>query len=209
MEQREFDARDGVLPKNRIEALTDGFFAIAMTILVLDIKVPQVDQGVPLLALLAQILPEISEYIVAFLALAVFWILHHQLFHYFRSIDNRMLWLNILSLLGIGLVPFSSALADIYDIYMGERLADILFGIILLVISTLFYLQWTHATKDHLLVDRDLRDETIRHERRRTLIIPVISLAGIIISGLTRIDILALYYLIPVIFALYPSAAKP
>ena len=102
------------LSKHRLEGLTDGIFAVAMTLLVIELKVPEHDavhgpadlaQGVLRLA------PTFAAWIISFFVLAIFWFSHHRLFHYVRVVDGRLLWLNILYLGFVSLMPFSSALA--------------------------------------------------------------------------------------------------
>jgi uncharacterized membrane protein len=109
------------LSKSRVEALTDGIFATVMTVLVLTLSVPvvagslsgsQLTQGVD--AAVQNLLPDILSYVLSFLLLAVMWISHHYVFHYIARINRQLLWLNIVFLLTIGFIPFSTALLGRY-----------------------------------------------------------------------------------------------
>ena len=84
-----------VLSKNRIEALTDGIFAVVMTILVLDISVPQISShstvaGTELLKKLFDLWPKILSFAISFIILAIYWMAHHRQFHYIKH-SNRAL----------------------------------------------------------------------------------------------------------------------
>ncbi|MDA4121783.1 MAG: TMEM175 family protein [Thaumarchaeota archaeon] len=127
------------LSKGRLEALTDGIFATVMTVLVLTLSVPviagtltgsQLTQD--LNSALQALLPNVLSYAMSFLLLAVMWISHHSVFHYIKTLDRPMIWLNILFLLSIGLVPFSTALLGRYPL---EQLAVIIYGVNVVGIS--------------------------------------------------------------------------
>jgi uncharacterized membrane protein len=111
------------LSKERVEALSDGIFATVMTVLVLTLSVPviagslgtaQLSQDVD--AAVQGLLPDILSYILSFLLLAVMWISHHYVFHYISRINRQLLWLNIVFLLTIGFIPFSTALLGRYPL---------------------------------------------------------------------------------------------
>jgi uncharacterized membrane protein len=107
-----------VLSKHRIEALTDGIYAVAMTLLVLELKLPEVPAPVSDDALsqaLLHLLPKIVAWILSFFILAIFWFSHHRAFHFVRHVDRRLLWINLLSLLFASLLPFSSAMVGEYS----------------------------------------------------------------------------------------------
>jgi len=100
------------LSKTRIEALTDGIFAIAMTLMVFDIKVAPVahmDQW-NLRHELIQLWPRFLAYVISFVMLGVYWVGHHNQYHYIRRTDRPFLWINIFFLMGVSLIPFSTSL---------------------------------------------------------------------------------------------------
>ncbi len=104
--------------KHRIEALTDGIFAVAMTLLVIELKLPEpstvLEQG-DLINGVASLIPKFMSWIISFFVLAIFWFAHHRQFHYVRVVDGKLLGLNILYLSFVSLMPFSSALAGEYS----------------------------------------------------------------------------------------------
>jgi uncharacterized membrane protein len=107
----------GALPLHRSEALTDGIFAVAMTLLVIDLKVPEqsaVHSAAALAGALADLLPKAISWALSFFVLAMFWIGHHRAYAHLRRTDNTLLGLNLLQLAFVSLMPFSSALSGEY-----------------------------------------------------------------------------------------------
>jgi uncharacterized membrane protein len=190
------------LSKNRIETLTDGIYAIAMTLLVLGIEVPQVLPLVPLDTLFHSLIPDIIHFVISFLALAVIWVLHHQQFHYIRMMDNTLLWMSIIGLMLVCLVPFSTSLADTYS---GVALANIPFAVNILLISLLLFLQWNHAVRHPHLVIGELSRETADLERNRNAVILTITFFGSVLAFVSILEGIIIYLLIPVLFGLFPQ----
>ena len=101
------------LGRNRIEALTDGVFAVAMTLLVLDIKVPELEQPLATAELPLKLLslwPKFLSYTISFVILGAYWVGHHVQLSFIRRADRPLLWINVFFLLWVALVPFSTAL---------------------------------------------------------------------------------------------------
>src|SRR5690242_16131512 len=99
-----------IMTKGRLEAFSDGVFAILITIMVLDLKVPH---GVDPPSLLAA-WPIFLSYLLSFLMLAIYWVNHHGLFQVAHHVETSVLWSNNGLLFCLSLVPFSTA-------YMGEN----------------------------------------------------------------------------------------
>jgi uncharacterized membrane protein len=170
------------LTKVRIEALTDGIFAFAMTLLVTTLDVPE-HLGVPGPAGVARIImenfPGFLHYVLAFIILAAFWVSHHMQFHALRVVDRRMIWMNILMLLFVALIPFSTDLAGDYpDI----PLSSLVFELNIFLIGGMMFLQWLYATDGRRLVSPEVTDSRIAAAGKRALVIPGVSLAGILLA---------------------------
>ncbi len=104
--------------KHRVEALTDGIFAVAMTLLVIELKLPDhasLASQREFIEAVASLVPKFQSWVISFFVLAIFWYTHHRQFHYVRVVDGKLLWLNILYLSFVSLMPFSSALAGEYS----------------------------------------------------------------------------------------------
>ena len=102
------------LSKHRIEALTDGIFAVAMTFLVIELKLPAhelIKSQADLINAVGHLLPKFIAWIISFLVLSLFWLGHHRLFQFVRHVDGKLVGLNLLQLGFASLIPFSSALS--------------------------------------------------------------------------------------------------
>ena len=134
------------LGRNRVEALTDGVFAVAMTLLVLDIKVPELEQAAASAELPYRLLalwPKFLSYAISFVILGVYWVGHHLQLPFIRSADRSLLWINILFLLWVALVPFSTALLSEYT---KHRLAIAVYGGNMIASGLTLALHWWYAT---------------------------------------------------------------
>lgn len=169
------------LGTGRIVTLSDGIFAIAMTLLVLTVKIPHIpaDQAAAELpARIRGLWPQLSQYIYAFITLASFWMGHHSQFRYIRRADAAFLWLNILVLMLAALIPFS---AEIVGDYGQVPIAAQLFEVNLLLVGLVIYWQWCYALR-HELVVPGLARETSKKIRQAALFIPALSLIALAIS---------------------------
>lgn len=192
-----------VLSTKRIEALTDGVFAIAMTLLVLNLEIPAIPEGAAAQVLPKLVLglwPKFFNYALSFILLAIFWIVHHRQFHFIKAIDQRLLWINILGLMFIALIPFSTSLTAEH----GEvQIAALFFECNLLAIGSIFYMHWSYATGKRHLIDPDLSAQTILLNKKRNLIVPAVSLVCIGLSFLTPDWSEVPYFAIPFIMTKY------
>ena len=101
------------MEKSRIAALVDGIFAVAMTLLVLDLKLPEgqkISNDAEVWRQLVALQSRFTIYVLSFIVLGIHWIGHHSLFHFVRRVDRGLIWLNLLFLLFITLLPFSTNL---------------------------------------------------------------------------------------------------
>lgn len=190
------------LSTKRIESLTDGIFAIAMTILVLNLHLPISGGKTTNLVLQNALLGQTNQffnYFLSFVLLAVFWILHHQQFHYIQRTDRRHLWINVLLLMFVALVPFSTSLVNDFS---GAWVDELFFSANLFVIGLLFFWNWFYATQHHRLVDGSLDHRQIQLGKRRTMILPAISLLAILISFIFNPLAMLVFLLIPLLLSL-------
>jgi TMEM175 potassium channel family protein len=127
----------------RVEAFSDGVFAIAITLLVLDLKVPRaLAPGEALATALAQQWPSYLAFVTSFATILIMWINHHRMFRLVGRVDERLLVTNGLLLLGVTVVPFPTALVAEYLGHPGERLAAAVYNGTFIVIALFFNLLW-------------------------------------------------------------------
>ncbi len=129
----------------RIEAFSDGVFAIAMTLLVLELKAPPAG-NIPLATLLVRQWPSYVAFFVRFAFIGIMWINHHRLFTHIRRSSDVLLVLNLLLLLGVVAVPFPTAVLAAHLGQPGERTAALLYSGTYVVIAIAFNVLWRYAT---------------------------------------------------------------
>jgi uncharacterized membrane protein len=103
--------------KNRVEAVCDGIFAIVLTLLILEIKVPHLENGHSwpmLLEALKGLLPKFIAWVISFFTVMVMWVNHHRIFESIKKLDQRFFWLNANLMLWISFYPFPTALMGDY-----------------------------------------------------------------------------------------------
>lgn len=147
---------------NRLEALTDGVFAIVMTLLVLEIGVPEITSSelhAELPQRLLELWPKLLSYLISFIILGMFWYLHHFSFHYIKRSNGGLIWLNILFLMFIALIPFSMSLFGEYE---DEQLPIVLYAGNILLVHIMRFILWQYATGKHRLVDKDISPRLLR-----------------------------------------------
>jgi len=134
---------------HRVEALTDGVFAIATTLLVLNLAVRS---GLPhqeFLAAIRALGPKVLAYVVSFLVIAVYWIGHHNQFFWIRHVDRTLIWITSFFLMAIAFIPFSTSLiAD----YPSEVLAVLIYGTNVMLAGVALLIHWRYASGPGKLV---------------------------------------------------------
>jgi uncharacterized membrane protein len=181
------------LGKNRIEALSDGIFAIVMTLLIFELKtsdLPQHASNIQLAPALFEMWPKFLSYIVSFIGLGIYWVAHHYMYHSIRHSDRVLLWLNILFFMFVSLLPFSTSLINSFG---QTQIAPLFFGANLTLIGWALYFQWIYATsKPDLMADFVTR-EYADSVKFRFLIIPIIATITMLVC-FWSVEILLIVY---------------
>jgi uncharacterized membrane protein len=174
------EKRSILMEKNRMESLTDGIFAFAMTLLVIDMILPRnavITETSS--AALTSLVPNFFHYIIAFFVLAAFWMGHHEQFSRIHHIDKNFLILNVVGLFFVTLVPFSTSFIGDYS---EDALATVTYEVSLLILGLIFALQWYYSSHNHWLISPDFPEHEIQLRMNRALVIPFISLVAIIVT---------------------------
>ena len=134
--------------KTRLEGLADGLFAIVMTLLVLELSIPVItgnSVSAELVEKLIGLWPKVLIYILSFVVLGTVWENHHTTFHYVARSDGKLAWMNIILLMFVALVPFSTSLLGNYS---GTRVAAVIYGINFLIILGMHWLMWRYINRE-------------------------------------------------------------
>ena len=186
----------------RLEAFSDGVFAIAVTLLVLDIAV-SANAGHHLLRSIADLWPSYLAYVASFSTIGAAWLAHNAITEYLDRADAAFVRLNLLLLLFVSFLPFPTRLlADYIGHDSPERVAVTFYGISLLLTTTMLLVLWRYAVWAHL-VRPDLADEEIELLTQRLtpglsayLVLIVSGLFFPVVAVIGYLGI-ALYYIIP------------
>ena len=189
----------------RLVFLTDGVIAIIITILVLDIRVPELGSGETLAESLTEVRPTFVSFLISFLLVGMFWTLHKTTFNQVRYVDHNSTWLNLLFLLALALVPYaSSALGE----YSNEATALHLYGAVLIA-AALLRVALDYYFKSHpglLWVQRSKEGHLLTSAISWSMIV-VYVIAMLIASWNTTVSLI-LYFSIPVLYFIVVAGLK-
>jgi TMEM175 potassium channel family protein len=175
---------------SRVLALSDGVFAIIITLLVLDIHVPELTKGQSLAAALREVRPSLVAFVISFVVAGMYWVGHRDLFGLIRRTDRGLVWLNILYLLPLCLLPFGAALLGRFD---REPVALRIYGVVLVAIAVMRVAIWLYATSRPHLLWRRLDDRQRRAGLALTVFPGLVYLLAILLAGLAPGVSLAIY----------------
>ena len=189
----------------RLEAFSDGVFAVAITLLILNIQSPTADQiknaGGLGHALLAQ-WPFYVSYVLSFITVGITWVNHHQLFKYITHTDHTLLFLNLLLLMCITFIPFPTALlAEYMQQADQQQTAALVYGGLFTLTAIMFNLVWWYAIR------RKLTDENLRMSHQRNMAVrylpgPLLYLTGTLLAFVSAWLSLAVYISMAIFYAL-------
>jgi uncharacterized membrane protein len=142
----------------RLEAFSDGVFAIAITLLVLEIRVPSAEQlasPTDLIRALGALWPSYIGYVVSFVTVGIMWANHHNLFRHVAVVDHWLLLANLFLLLGVGFVPFPTALVAATLGGPNEQIGVLVYAATFIWIAVGFNLVWYRARQGGRLLRAD------------------------------------------------------
>lgn len=182
---------------NRIEAFSDGVFAIVITLLVLELHAPQIknpEDSYELFHALYLLAPKYLGFVMSFFFVAVFWVAHHQLFHTLNFSKRGLLWLNNLFLLFVTFIGFPTGVLGQYP---NNKTAVIFFGATYLAASLTFAaLRWYGWAKNELITD-EIVETSFRKAMRRSFFPPFLYLVGILVAPFNTTVAIVIYFLTP------------
>ncbi|MCC7222446.1 MAG: DUF1211 domain-containing protein [Chitinophagales bacterium] len=187
--------------KTRIEAYSDAVFAIILTILVLELKIPHTEghlSETELYAKLYHLLPTLVSWVISFLVVSTFWLHHHNLLRMASKADYAMIWINNIFLLFMSLIPFPAALMGSYP-HLPFAVAS--FGMVMLFSSLLLNLFYHYITT-HYLSHRYDKAAVQRNVRRSFWIGPLLFGVATLSAWIHPYLALCLYAIVPILFVL-------
>jgi uncharacterized membrane protein len=128
------------MTKNRLEAFSDGVFAIVITLLILDVRFPADKPLTP--ETLLSVAPHVLAFVLSFVIVGVYWVSHHNMLHFIKQVDRQLLWLNLVMLLIVVFIPFPAALLGQHP---DSALAVTLYGGNLMLVNAAGTAMWLYA----------------------------------------------------------------
>jgi uncharacterized membrane protein len=187
----------------RIEAFSDGVFAIAITLLVLDIRVPKVAEGESLWHALGQQWPSYAAYFVSFATIGIIWVNHHAAFDRIARSSRTLLFVNLLLLLWVSSIPFPTSLvAEYLREGTNEHAAAAVYCATLLAMGATFSAIWIIAARGGLFIqelsERQVRVLLVRNLAGQVAYVIALGLAFVsAAAALALCGLVALYYVLP------------
>jgi uncharacterized membrane protein len=200
----------------RVEAFSDGIFAIAITLLVLEVRVPRPDltgNGSTLLHALLHLWPSYLGYVISFVTIGVMWVNHHSMFVLIQRTDRYFLQLSVLFLMFIAFLPFPTAvLAEYLPEAKGRQVAVAAYSASFVCIAVAYNALWWYAAHNGRLLDSNADREAVRTISRRYLLGPMAYGISFLLAfinpwaSLAMHGLLVGFYILPV---RKPTAQRP
>jgi uncharacterized membrane protein len=183
----------------RIVFFSDAVFAIAITLLALNLKLPGNNNltTTPLSHSLLAIIPEFESYVFSFLVVGFYWMSHHYYFRYINRYDYLFVCLNIGFLMCIAFLPFSTSILHSYD---EQRLAVIFYAGSMALVGLMKAILWCYASNRRRLILQSLPPSLVLSLTRRTLVPPLIFLISMAVAYFNPFFAELSWILIPVCF---------
>lgn len=193
-------SHDHTISSQRIEAFSDAVFAIIVTLLVLDLKVPEIPSHASVqltLQKLAPVFPQFLSFAMSFLIVCIFWANHHQFFSAVKTADRKMMWLNNFILFWLCFVPFPTA-------FIGRNPSNIvavmLFGSVLFLAAATFLLMTHYVLFHSKLVDDHISLSERKAARRRGLLGVICYALAVLFAPFSLIISLTIFIIVPVYY---------
>jgi uncharacterized membrane protein len=199
----------------RLEAFSDGVFAVAITLLVLNIKIPGIDLPPSKLpddtnfwpALLNE-WPMLAAYVTSFATIGVMWINHHRLYVHIKHINTGLVLLNLLLLLIIVFIPVPTALVAEYLVRLDLHAAALLYSGTMVILAICFNLLWRYASYHNRLLGKNADVRAVRAISRQYWFGPLPYLVAFILALFNTPASLILNFLLALFFAIPPRPPR-
>ncbi len=153
----------------RLAALSDGIFAVAMTLLVLDLHIPvstisnPITNDAELWRALIKLVPNLLPYLMSFLTLGIFWVGQQTQLNHFTRSNRNLTWLHLAFLLAVTLMPFSTGLLAAFITF---RLAIVVYWLNIILLGTMLFVSWRYAQHAQFMKDEVTAEIFSANERR-------------------------------------------
>lgn len=184
------------MSKARLEAFSDGVFAIVITLLILELRP---EEGIAhAREMILRAIPKILAFVLSFIVIGCYWIAHHRFLHHFKAVDRVLLWINLALLMVVAFIPYPTALIGATH---GDVAAVQLYGFTLMLVNLLGTTLWLYGTRS-----TNHPEAMLPRQRLRTAMAhagPVVVYAGAVaIAPIWVVAALACFVAVPLFFVL-------
>ncbi len=194
-----------VMTTNRLEAFSDGVFAVVITLLVLDLRLPAETDVLPLMQRLWMIWPKLGAYAMTFIITGIYWVGHHGLFTLIKRVDKNLMWMNLYLLMCVSFIPFP---ASVMGLNPEDPVAIRFYAATLVAVGLGFLLIWGYATHCHRLIQTDLDPAIVRLAWARCGVAPLVYALAFAASWFHVWMSLTLFFALPALYII-PSRFDP
>lgn len=181
----------------RIVFFSDAVMAIAITLLVIDIRVPEIEPALAVAELpaqLAALTPNLLTFFISFIVIGIYWISHHRYFTYIKRYDTRLMLLNLMFLFFIACMPFVASLLGRFTFV---PIVLIIYTLALAAMGISMALIWRYASKDHRLIESTVEASTIRIINIRLFVAPLMFLIAVPFAFVSATAVITVWWLSP------------
>jgi uncharacterized membrane protein len=154
---------------DRMIFFSDAVFAIAITLLILQVQIPKAPPSGLKLSQLLDLIPKFTSYVISFLVIARFWLKHLLFSSYIKRLDQRLIWLNALLLLLIAFLPYPTG---VYGAYSTSPIAVAFYALSIALTGYMYSMLWLYAVKNRAFVKEEASDKELIKSFRLSLVIP-------------------------------------
>ena len=193
----------------RTEAFSDGVFAVAITLLVLNIKIPVPDLlDYKLWQALGSELPTLAAYVTSFATIGVMWLNHHRLYTHIKRTDTGLLLLNLLLLLVVVFIPVPTALVAEYFDHFDLHAAAVLYSGTMVVLAICYNLLWRYASYHNRLLGKNVNTRAVKAISGQYWFGPLAYVIALVLALFSTPASLVLNFLLALFFALPPRLPR-
>lgn len=186
------------LGTDRTKSFSDGVFSIVITLLVLELHVPPItvkESGSELIWALVGIWPSLVTYVASFVVVGIYWIAHHNLFHYVHRVDRGLLWLNNLYLMSVSLIAFTGAMLSHYP---ENKVSVFFYGANLVLVGSSLTGLWAYSLRRKMLTEHA---RLVLKATFIVIILPIITYLIAMLMAFINLRVsLILYIVVPAVY---------
>jgi uncharacterized membrane protein len=195
----------GLVDKARIASFSDNVISIALTLLVLDVRLPGPISDLGWHDVRVQLLPRLMSFVLSFAIIGVYWVAHHIMFKVLRSAGRMILWLNNLFLLTISLVPASAALLGAN---VKSPIPTLLYGVNIACVGSSMLVMWHYIVIRHRKFGMPIESTVVHSAYVRTIVGICIALSGAAVGFFRPSLSYGIYWLAPIVYILVQTAPR-